>query len=335
MQNRLCVPVLTGILWFSILAHAGDTPKSLAASPPISLVSRSLPVGLGTLDQIRILEHLELAAPELNGLRFVELSDLAWDDDDQVLYAVSNKGALFWLRPVFRADRLVDLLLLKAVPLREPRTQRILSGWRVDAEGMDVLRGRNGRKGDAELLISFERFPRIVRYRPDGYALQEYTLPRPLQDPKAYRDRNKALEAVAVSDAHGILTASEFSLRSAPADENRLYSLSGRSWRYPVAVNNGIVSMKAWGKTGLLILERDYKSWLGRALITLRKIDALPASPDALPKIDTLGVIGDQAGINIDNFEGVSAHRDKRFFLISDNNDIFFQRTHLIYFELR
>jgi hypothetical protein len=27
-----------------------------------------------------------------------------------------------------------------------------------DSEGMDILNGHNGRKGDAELIISFERF---------------------------------------------------------------------------------------------------------------------------------------------------------------------------------
>lgn len=324
MQKRLALALLLGLLSLSTLV------KSDAG---LSLVTRSLPVE--SFDQIQIIDHLELAARELNGLRFVELSDLAWDEDEQLLYAVSNKGALFWLRPVFRGRRLVDVLLLKAVPLRELQTNQVLSGWRVDAEGMDIVHGRNGRKGDAELLISFERRPRIVRYRPDGRALQEYTLPAALQEPKAYQDRNKALEAVAVSDTHGIVTASEFPLRLAPPNENRLYALSGRSWRYPLAVNNGIVSLKAFGKTGLMILERDYKSWLGRTLVTLRKIDALPAAPESLPKIDTLAVIGDRGGFHTDNFEGLSLHRDKRYFLISDNNDLFFQRTRLLYFELK
>lgn len=327
MQNRLCIALLTGMLWLTAFAQSGDKA--------VSVVNRVLPIESPVFDRIHILDRLELSAREHNGLRFVELSDLAWDEDDRVLYAVSNKGALFWLKPVFRDGRLVDVLLLKAVPLRELRTNRVVSGGRVDAEGMDIMRGHNGRKGDAELLISFERFPRIIRYRPDGYALQEYTLPAPLQDPKAYQDRNKALEAVGISAAHGIVTVPEFPLRAAPRDENRIYNLSGRSWRYPVAANSGVVSIKAFGSTGLIVLERDYKSWLGRTLITLKKIDALPASPEALPKVDTLAVIGNDAGFSADNFEGLSLHRGKRFFMISDDNDLFFQRTQLIYFEVK
>jgi len=39
-------------------------------------------------------------------------------------------------------------------------------------------------------------------------------------------------------------------------------------------------------------------------------------------------------GYQIDNFEGIAHHRGKRFFLISDDNDFFLQRTLLLYIEL-
>ena len=120
---------------------------------------------------------LELPDVTVDGLRLSQLSGLAWDDDDGVLYAISDKGALFHLRPVIREGRLAGLQLLKAVPLREAEGKP-LKGPRADSEGLDILKGRNGRNGDAELVVSFERFPRVVRYRPDSTVINEYPCPR-------------------------------------------------------------------------------------------------------------------------------------------------------------
>jgi hypothetical protein len=39
-------------------------------------------------------------------------------------------------------------------------------------------------------------------------------------------------------------------------------------------------------------------------------------------------------GHQIDNFEGLARHRGNRFFLVSDDNDLFLQRSLLMYFEL-
>src|SRR5204862_210367 len=84
-----------------------------------------------------------------------------------ILYAVSDKGGLFHLRPIFRDGALVDLKLLRAAPLRELKTDQPLRRKRTDAEGLTIAPG--SAAADTELLISFERFPRIVRYRTDGY----------------------------------------------------------------------------------------------------------------------------------------------------------------------
>jgi hypothetical protein len=45
----------------------------------------------------------------------------------------------------------------------------------------------------------------------------------------------------------------------------------------------------------------------------------------------SLNAIG---GWQIDNFEGLAHHQDNRFFTVSDNNDLFVQRTLPLYFEL-
>ena len=308
--------------------RAQDKPVSIKAKS-VALSASADPIG-----KMRPLGMLELSSVNINGVRLGELSDLAWDDDDDVLYALSDHGALFWLRPIFHNGMLADVMLLKAVPLRELGGDNTLTGKRADVEGMDILHGRNRIKGDAELLISFERLPRIVRYRRNGYALQEYALPVPLNDVKAYRGPNQALEAVTLDAKHGILTIPEFPLKSESAGFNRIFSLSGPSWLYSIAPNSGVVSIKSLGKHGLLILERDYKSVLGGFLVSLKKVAALPAGSSAPPAVETLATLDSSKGLNIDNFEGLTPHRNNRFFLISDNNNVIFQRTLLLYFEL-
>ena len=211
--------------------HAQDGVRTLETRP-VLLTER--PGGTETAGRLRGLGMLELPDITVDGLRLSQLSGLAWDDDDGILYAISDKGVLFHLRPVIRKDKLAGLQLLKAVPFKEA-DGKPLKGRRADSEGLDILKGRNGRKGDAELVISFERFPRIVRYRPDGTVLDEYPLPAPLNDRKSYRDSNKMLESVCVDEKLGVLTMPEEPLVNERPGYNRVLGVPGGSWLIPSA----------------------------------------------------------------------------------------------------
>ena len=48
----------------------------------------------------------------------------------------------------------------------------------------------------------------------------------------------------------------------------------------------------------------------------------------------TLVRLDDANGLSLDNFEGLTRHRGQRYFMVSDNNDVFVQRTLLLYFEI-
>src|SRR3989344_4671602 len=197
----------TGLMAIAILAiSAGgyaDTPVELETRS--AALSENLKVG-DRVGRIRFLGMLQLPNPAVDGMRFSQLSGLAWDDDDGILYAISDKGFLFHLQPAFENGVLTGLKLLKALHLRDTGSNKPLKGTRADSEGLDILNGRNGRKGDAELIVSFERFPRIVRYGPDGYAIEESPLHAPPNGAGMYQDPNKMLESVCADSKLGILT---------------------------------------------------------------------------------------------------------------------------------
>jgi hypothetical protein len=323
---------------------AETLPKFHVRSIPFS---KSLNTG-DRIGHIRIHGILELPSINYQGIRFSQLSDLAWDEDNDMLYAVSDKGALFWLKPVIQNNILTDLRLVNGFRLSETRTAigsegsktklsvtKPLRGARIDAEGMDIINARNGIKGDEQLLISFERFPRIVSHSLEGIAQREYPLPAPLQETKKYRDGNKMLEAVCFSPVHGILTAPEAGLKNEPEGYTHIVSLSGKSWRYPIENGSHIVSLVSFGEKGLFVLERDFSTALGRALTRLKIIALLPDVPDTVVVIpQSVAILDSKDSLFLDNFEGLTHHHENYYFMISDNNDIFLQRTLLLYFEL-
>lgn len=282
--------------------------------------------------RLRALGMLELPELTVNGLRLSQLSGLAWDDDENILYAISDKGALFHLRPVIHDDKLAGLQLLKAVPLKEA-DGKPLKGRRADSEGLDILKGRNGRKGDAELVISFERLPRIVRYRPDGTAVGEIALPALLNDPKRYRDNNKMLESVCVDEKLGVLTLPEEPLVDERPGYSRLFRVSGGSWLIPATGQFRPSAIECLGDNRVLILERDFGRLLGRA-VALRIATLVGDGGESVAAVETAALLDTAQGYQIDNFEGLARHRGNRFFMVSDNNDLFVQRTLLLYFEI-
>ncbi len=320
-----------GWLLLALLGVARADPLTLEAPPtPFHDAEGGTPVA-----GVRLLGMLELPAISRDGLKLSQLSGLAWDDDDGILYAISDKGVLFHLRPVFRNGSLTGLTLLRAVALRDLGTGKPLRGRLSDSEGLDIQNGRNGQRGDAVLLVSFERAPRIARYRPDGTPLGELPLPKSLQDPGAYRGGNRMLESVCHDPALGTLTAPEQPLTSRPETEGTLYALDGREWRYRRASSDlRLVAMECLGQGRVLLLENRFGRLTGTTHVYLRRLK-LPVKPGTEPVEEESLTVFDRAhGYQLDNFEGLARHRGSRFFLVSDNNDLFVQRTLLLYVEI-
>jgi hypothetical protein len=284
------------------------------------------------LGKVRLLGALVIPSRTVGGKRLASLSGLAWDEDDGTLYAVSDKGQLFGLKPEFRNGELRDVKLASSAGLIDPATRKPARYRRSDAEGLDILHGRNGRTGDAELVVSFEGQPRLARHRPDGRVIAEIPLSPPLNDLNQFR-YNRMLEAVCVHPREGVLVAPEEPLngdRNAP----RLYRTDARSWRLPTS-RGSIVAMECLPDGDVLMMEREFSPITLHIVVILRRLRLHPSVPfDQLLESEVVAVFDNHDGLNLDNFEGLTRHRGNRFFMVSDDNDTLLQRTLLVYFEL-
>jgi len=285
---------------------------------------------------IRLHGTLVLENVEINGLKLNELSGLAWDEDEDLLYAVSDNGVLFHLRLVITKNTLTKAVLLSAYQLETDKGELLALR---DSEGLAIMKGNNSVNGDSELLISFERKPRIARFTPKGELLGDYTLPVALQDIKNYYEPNKALEAVTIHPRFGILSTPEWPLKGQktrdflPGEyEHSIFALDGnKQWQIPAypALNSAVVALEALDDGSVLVLERAFVSIFQPFIISLRRVWL----SDDSSEVEQVAVFDSTKGWQVDNFEGLTHHRENFFFMASDDNNRNLQRTLLSYWE--
>ncbi len=285
---------------------------------------------------IRVLDAKHLAFVRVDGFAMVELSGLAWDQDEQILYALSDHGHVFHVRLDFDEDTINQVEFLAAYALRDPQGAP-LGGRSADAEGVALRNHRNGRPGDTELIVSFEGEPRVQSFSPTGIWQDTYPLPQALSDPDSYRSRNKALEGLTVHPRFGVLVAPEWPLHSARNQSLQVTALTGEMWVFPryEAPKSGLVAMEALEDGSLLTLERSFVSVFQPLIVALRRTQPLgvPVSQAPLPMSD-VAVFNSFKGFRPDNFEGLTHLEGKRFLMVSDDNQSALQQTILLYFEL-
>jgi len=324
--------LLALVLMLGLHASACANRKFEAISVPLADQ-----VGIGdAYAGIRLLGVLRLASAVIRGRRLCGLSGLAWDEDVGVLYALSDLGSLFHLQPEFNAQGyLTGIQRVAAYPLQDALDRPLQSPYN-DAEGLAIRNSDNKVQGDTELLASFETRPRVVRYSPTGAWRGEERLPAPLRDLRNYRNSNQGMEAITVDSQWGVLVGTEAPLLSGSPRHIRLFQLDGRAWDYPLgsAPKSALVAMEAQPDGSLIILERAFVVPLHPLVISLRRIEPATLEGSAPLKVVDVAVFDSSQGWLLDNFEGLTRHRDQRFFMISDDNCSAWQSTLLVYFEL-
>lgn len=276
--------------------------------------------------------ELVIPTQTVMGVEIGELSGIAWDADEQLLYAVSDHGAIFHFRLAWEGNRLKAAEPVYAANLLDSHAQQLRKNRR-DSEGLVVLHANNGKLGDSELLISFEGEPRIIRFTPAGRAINNMELPRALRDVRQLRKPNDGLESVAFHPRYGLLTAPESPLKGKPRTVHTLYGLNN-TWSfnaYP-AENSSITALEALPDGNLLILERAWSGFPNFLVVSLRYLDFKQCTKKNVCPIQDLKVFSSL--FPLDNFEGLTHVDGNRYLIISDDGSGSWQRTLLTAFTL-
>ena len=279
-------------------------------------------------NRITLLDQKILLFKTIEGLKFSEISDLAYDQNENRLYFLSDEGKLFVFDALF-SDKIETLKAASSVELVKNSGKKF-KRWRRDSEGLTI-----NNKG--ELYASFEGRAKIGKFDQKGRMVKAYTLPKKLREPENYRSRNKSLEALTWHPKHGLLTATEWPLKHKHKKEQTIYALNGNKWHFKAEAESksAVVAMEVMDDGNLLVMERSFTGFMNPLVITLKKIYLSRCmNKKQMCKSERLLKMNTHQGWNIDNFEGLAKVGKHRYVMVSDDNDNFFQKTLLVYFEV-
>jgi len=269
--------------------------------------------------RVVLLDRVNLNDIEFKNFNFSEISDLAYDKKNKILYMISDKGTLFSFYAIF--DNKIHLKPLNAYYLKTKKGKR-LKRWKRDSEGM-VLVGK-------KLFVSFEGKPKILQISKDGKKIKKIRLPNALKRVKQ-RSSNKGLEALAYHSKYGFLTAFEYAPKGRDKCNQQIFSSSGRVWDVKLEPfdNCAITALEVMDRDNILILERAYSGIFSPFVVTLKKFNLKTNKSEILFQINTSN------DDRVENFEGLTKVAKNRYLIISDDNDNPFANTILMYVEIQ
>ena len=279
---------------------------------------------------IKILDEKQLNYANIQGVKFTELSDVTYNPKTKILYFVGDKGSLFSFRSIF--SKKIDVLKpLRATRLKNKKGKK-LKKWKRDSEGLTL-------DGDQKLLISFEGKAKIGWFHKNstkfGNLIKKYKLPAQLKRIKNYRSKNKSLEALAWHPRYGILTATEWPLLKDNKKLQTIYALNGKQWHFKAEpeARSGLAAMEVMDDGNVLVMERSFTCLLAPFVVTLKKV-FIKNCKQKMCKTKILAKLNNHEGWKLDNFEGLARVGKNRYVMVSDDNENFFQKTLLLYFEV-
>lgn len=281
------------------------------------------------IGHITLLDQKILDIKEVKGVKFSEISDLAYNHKTNKLYFISDEGKLFVFEASF-SNEIDTLKALDGLVLVKKKGQKF-KHWCHDSEGLTL-----DNKG--KLYISFEGRAKIGRFSKNGRMEKKYKLPKILQDPKNYRSRNKSLEALTWHPKYGLLTAAEWPLKHMHKKKQTIYALNGKKWHFQAEAESksAVVAMEVMDDGNIMVIERSYVDMIHPFIITIKKIYLNRCkNKDKLCESEILVKMNSHKGWSIDNFEGLTRVGKHTYLMVSDDNDNPFQQTLLIYFEIK
>ncbi|WP_456431923.1 esterase-like activity of phytase family protein [Nitratifractor sp.] len=305
------------ITWFIVALHAEI--RSVDIRPPGWSTDR--------VGSLRILDQKELVFDRIGKYRFAEISDLAFLKKRHRLFMVSDEGKLFRFRARFGRRKIRELVPESGARIRKKNGKK-LKKWRRDSEGLTL-------DGKGRLYVSFEEKPRIAQVGYDGRIVRYLRLPKSIDEMGKFRSKNKGLEALAWHPKYGLVTAAEFPVKARSKKVQTLYALDGRKWSFlrGQEPKSAVTALEVLDNGNFLVLERSITGVLDPIVITLREVQ-IDRCRQGLCPTKVLARMDSSKGWAVDNFEGLARVGADRFVMVSDDNDNFYQKTLLIYFEV-
>jgi hypothetical protein len=297
------------------------------AGPEISLVTTPVPLSSANPPPVSIGRFvyaggIAISSPDTTRLH--GLSDLKFGPDGGIV-SVSDDGDLFEARlKLDETGRLVGLTDGKLSPLKGLDGRPLQGKDQADAEGLAIL--PNGDR-----LVSFERNHRIWLYprQSDG----TYGPPRAVNKPATTFPDNEGMEALTAYPVAG----PDAYLVGGEEGEVWLCKVSapcvGLAPQSPPDFTWGLTSFAAFEGQAIAALYRaldPVRGWRGqiRFIVDPRA----PAAKQALAATLTL-----DGAVSRDNFEGIALSKSPsgatRIYILSDDNDMSFERTLLMAFD--
>jgi hypothetical protein len=274
---------------------------------------------------------LELLSPAKN---FGGLSSIRVTPDGAGFLAISDKADWFRGRIVYEGARPAGIADVETAPMLGPDGRTLTErGW-FDSEAL-ALDGSVAH-------VAFERVHRILRFDlgKEGLAARGQLVATPPEFRKL--PNNRGVECLLSMPKGTPLAGALMALseRSLDADGNiRGFLIGGpRPGSFTLKRRNDfdVVDCALTPAHELLLLERFF-TWRQGIAMRIRRVPLSVLAPGAL--LDGENLIEADMGYQIDNMEGLSAHRAPDgatvLTLISDDNFTFFQRTLLLQFTLR
>lgn len=209
--------------------------------------------------------------------KYSEFSGLAWDKDEQLLYAVSDLGHIIHIKLEIKDDKIAAVTPVFFGPLALSQGQEKF----VDAEDLVAINADNGKTGDTEIAVVFEDGPAAARFSSKGELIDTIALPTPLTDRSAYRQVNQRLESIVRLSDGTFAMAPQTPLVTRKRKRHTLYATDGRQWTYKAYQKKGssTKALELLPDGSLLILEAENDSgfWamigLGGKDARLRRLD--------------------------------------------------------------
>jgi len=278
---------------------------------------------------LTIIDMVGFKKEKFQGQSISELSDLAWDHQHQKLMVINDKGRLFHFEFIFNKYKIKSIKPIFVTQLKDKKGKPLRKNNK-DSEGL-LLRQK---KGQTELVISFEKKAKVVRFTPQGDWIKAIKLPAPLNKDKNYIEANKKLEAITLHPKYGLISAPEYPLKKKNKQRHTLYSLDGKhQWSFMASArrDSGITALEITPKGNILVLERAWQKKKALLTIDLKEVVLLAKGKT---KVKMLAHFSSDQDWPIDNFEGLTRLNNNFYLMVSDDGKTALQQTLFMLFRL-